>query len=250
MLIRTALSAYITSFAIVIYYALLLTIEPDYTPGFDTFMQWTSFISLYVFPIVLIYGSFVSISLDFALKRWVRGRLLAHLLSVAGHVVFGFLFGLLFRSIGFMLLCGASALLFWLTNRLLDYGFGGRRKKAAIVVTLFVPLLVIVMMGLFWRTDIPPLAPFTEEAAVQFATSGEGTEIDLFPKAAGASTTEINGYTVTRETSVKSTAKERYDVSFREKWSNNSEEGNRWYIYSVGRDGMALKESGGAPPPY
>lgn len=255
MLLRKALSAYVTSFAMVIYYSLLLTgaDHPDMFPRFDELMQWISFISLYVFPIVLIYGSLVSMVMEFVTRRWVHGRAMRMLASCAGHIAFGAMFALPFGSTGFILSCAAGALLFFGADRLLETVFTRGWRKLAVASAIAAPIVVIIGLGLFSGLGDGPgdRAPFTEADAVAFATDGQGTVTDVFPKQAGSAQTELGGYTVTRETSVVATGREEYEVTFREQWSKDGEdEGGRWFTYAVSREGMTSKDSGGDTPPY
>ncbi|MCR2805177.1 hypothetical protein [Paenibacillus soyae] len=256
MLLRKALSAYLTSFAIVIYYSLLLTgaDHPDMFPRFGELMQWISFISLYVFPIVLLYGSLVSMAMDFVTRRWVRNGSTARMLaSCAGHMLFGALFALPFGSTGFILSCAAGALLFFGADRLLETVFARGWRKPAITIAIAVPIAAIAGLGFFSSLGDGPgeQAPFTEADAVAFATDGQGTVTDVFPKQAGSAQTVLSGYTVTRETSVVTTGREKYEVTFREQWNKDGQdEGSRWFTYVVTRRGMASKGSGGDAPPY
>ncbi|MEK3885137.1 hypothetical protein [Paenibacillus sp. PL2-23] len=254
MLLRKALSAYITSFAIVIYYSLLLTgaAHSELLPRFDELMQWISFISLYVFPIVLIYGSLVSFMMEWLTRR-VKGSVARSVLSGVGHVLSGVLFALPFGSSGFTLSCAAGALLFFGWDKLLQAQFARGGRRPAMLITLALPVMVIIGLGLFSNMgDGPPQqAPFTAEDAVAFATSGKGTVTDMFPKQAGSSQTEVNGFTITKETTVVRTGTEEYEVTFRERWSKEgSEEGSRWFTYVVTRQGMTSKDAGGDSPPY
>lgn len=252
MLLRKAIAAYLTSFTFVIYYSLLLTgiDEPNVFPRFDQLMQWISFISLYVFPIVLIYGSFVSMAAEYAVGRWVKGRAAGIAVSCGVHIAFGALFALPFRTSEFTLLCALGALLFYGVDRLMCYCIERGWKKKAVPVSLALPIAAIAALGAISGYSEPEQPPFNEEAAVRFATSGSVTVIDVFPKKVGATHTELNGYKVTRETSVSKLGHEEYEIAFREQWSNGTEQGERWFTYTVSRGGMTSKDSGGDTPPY
>lgn len=149
MLLRRALSAYITAFAVVIYYSLLFSSD-DPIGGMSRFgemMQWMSFISLFVFPIVLIYGSFVSFLMEFAAGKLADGAAARMIVSCAGHLVFGALFALPFGSMPFTLSCAASALLFFGMDRLTAYLLARGWRKRIILVVMLLPILAIAAIG-------------------------------------------------------------------------------------------------------
>lgn len=255
MLVRKAIASYMTSFAVVIYMSLVLTgVEMHATfPRFDQFMTWTTFISLYVFPIVLIYGSLVSIVMEVVTNRYVHSRIAEIALPVAGHLLFGSLISIPFRSASFTWLCLLAALLYWLADRLLAWCIERGWKRNGILLSLALPLAIIAVIGLLSLSNekTPEQQPFTKEAAVRVATSGtSGTELELFPKQIGSTRLELNGYKVTRETSVARTGDEQYDVTFREHWSKDDEEGSRSMTYEVTRGSMTLKSNEGNLPPY
>ncbi|REK71767.1 hypothetical protein [Paenibacillus paeoniae] len=255
MLIRKAIASYLTSFAVVIYMSLVLTgVEAHATfPRFDQFMTWTTFISLYVFPIVLIYGSLISMAMEVVTNRRVHSRTLEIVLPIAGHLLFGTLLSIPFRSASFTWLCLSAAFLYWLTDRLFAWSDERGWRRKGILLALALPLVFIAIIGLLslWNDKTPVQQPFTKEAAVRTATSGtSGTELDVFPKQIGATQLELNGYKVTRETSVARIGDEQYEVTFREQWSKDDEEESRSMIYSVTRGGITLKNSEGSVPPY
>ncbi|MFF2890286.1 hypothetical protein [Paenibacillus sp. NPDC057967] len=255
MLIRKVMASYLTSFAVVIYMSLVLTgVEAQATfPRFDQFMTWTTFISLYVFPIVLIYGSLVSIALEFVTNRRVHSRIMEIALPIAGHLIFGALLSIPFRSASFTWLCLAAALVYWLADFLFAWISERGWRKNGILISLALPLVIIAGVGLLSLTNekTPEQQPFTKEAAVRAATSGtSGTELEIFPKQVGATQLELDGYKVTRETSVARVGHEQFEVTFREQWSKENEEGSRAMIYTVTRGSMTLKTNEGSLPPY
>ncbi|RJX37351.1 hypothetical protein D3P09_23660 [Paenibacillus pinisoli] len=255
MLIRKAVASYLTSFAVVIYMSLILTgVEANATfPRFDQFMTWTTFISLYVFPIVFIFGSLVSMALEFVVNRRVHSRTLELALPIAGHLLFGALFSIPFRSASFTWLCLAAAVFYWLADFLFSRIAEKGWRKNGILFSIAMPLVFIAGVGLLSLTNdkTPEQQPFTKEAAVRTATSGtSGTELEVFPKQVGSTQLELNGYKVTRETAVTRTGDEQYEVIFREHWTKDEEEGTRSMTYSVSRSGMTLKTNEGSLPPY
>ncbi|RJE86071.1 hypothetical protein D3P07_18475 [Paenibacillus sp. 1011MAR3C5] len=255
MLIRKAIATYLTSSAVVIYMSLILTgVETHASfPRFDQFMTWTTFISLYVFPIILIYGSLVSMALEFVINRRVHSRTLEIVLPIAGHLLFGALISIPFRSTSFTWLCLSAAFLYWLTDRLFVWMTEKGWRKNGILLSIALPLVIIAGVGLLSLANdkTPKQQPFTKEAAVRAATSGtSGTELELFPKQVGATQLELDGYKVTRETSVARVGDEQFEVTFREHWRKDDEEGSRSMIYTVTRGSMTLKTNEGSVPPY
>ncbi|MFD0590429.1 hypothetical protein ACFQZE_20785 [Paenibacillus sp. GCM10027627] len=252
MLLRKSIAGYLASFATVIYYVLHFTLfdGQSLSTTFEDLFQSLSFLSLYVFPVVFVYGSLVSIGVELAAKRWVSNRTLNWLLMAAGHMIFGMLFALPFRIWGFVLLCGASALVYFLIDRLLVSLLKLKLRNAVVTGAFLLPIAVITVSGLFWQSNAAPLPAFDQAAAVKFATSSKDTVIDSFPKHVGMETADIQGYWVTKETAVQPVGEEKYEVTFTEEWSKENESGERWYTYIVDRHSMLSKDSGGITPPY
>ena len=94
------------------------------------------------------------------------------------------------------------------------------------------------------------MPPFTQEDAVETATSGEGTVIDHFPKEIGEWQGMIDGYQVTRETNAKKIGKEVYIVTFKEDWNRGTEKGSSTISYQVDRHGLTATTGDGNLPPY
>lgn len=149
MLLRKALSAYVASFAIVLFYSFYFSSD-DLSGGLTRFgeiMQWMSLITLFAFPVVLIYGSLVSIATEMVTGRLFHKEALRVIVSCVSHLAFGALFGLLFGIPIFMLTCAAAALIFFVMDQLMGYLLARGRRKRMVVVTLALPLLVIAAIG-------------------------------------------------------------------------------------------------------
>lgn len=149
MLLRRALRAYVTAFAVVIYYSLLFSSDNPIggMSRFGEMMQWMSFISLFVFPIILIYGSLVSFLMEFVADRLLSRGAVRVIITGIGHIAFGALFALPFGSMHFTLSCAASALLFFGMDQLTAYLLARGWRKRTIIATLALPILVITAIG-------------------------------------------------------------------------------------------------------
>ncbi|RIX51170.1 hypothetical protein D3P08_16955 [Paenibacillus nanensis] len=150
MLLRKALSAYIASFAIVLFYSFYFSSD-NLSGGLTRFgeiMQWMSLITLFAFPVVLIYGSLVSIVTEMVTGRLLHNEAWRVIVSCVCHLALGALFGLLFGIPLFILTCAAAALIYFLMDRLIGHLLArGWRKGTTIAVTLASPLLVIAAIG-------------------------------------------------------------------------------------------------------
>jgi hypothetical protein len=83
---------------------------------------------------------------------------------------------------------------------------------------------------------------------VHFATSGKGTIMDNYPKEAGKLSLVTNGYDIERETAVKQIKKDKYEVSFIERWTKDGKTGQRTSNYTVNREssgGISMGAHGG-----
>ncbi|MDQ6418763.1 hypothetical protein RB620_04850 [Paenibacillus sp. LHD-117] len=88
MLIRKAISTFVAAGANAIFFALAM-----YEGLSGQFLSTLGVVSFVAFPVVLIYGSLVSLVLEFATVRWVPNRVAGSILSGLGHAGFGALFG-------------------------------------------------------------------------------------------------------------------------------------------------------------
>ncbi|WP_156187392.1 hypothetical protein [Peribacillus loiseleuriae] len=95
-----------------------------------------------------------------------------------------------------------------------------------------------------------PLPPFTMEDAVEFATNDNGTVTDVFPKNIDKWEGQIDGYRVERETATKETGKEKYFITFTERWNTGKVKGFSSFSYEVERGSLTASGSEGNEPPY
>ncbi|MFS0725238.1 hypothetical protein [Paenibacillus sp. 1P07SE] len=183
-----------------------------------------------------------------------RERLTRDTLYVAIHGLFGIFPGLVFKFPAFVL-CGVfAASLYALadrwTQRRLARGQGIKR-------IWLLPVLVCTATLVYLDAttpEPPPLPPFTKAAAVAFATAGEGTEIDRFPKQEGVWRGEIDGYSVVRRTRAEESPGKHlnkvYLVTFSESWQKGSERGSYTLTYLVQRGSLTFHRQEGDTPPY
>jgi hypothetical protein len=201
----------------------------------EQFIGMFLFMSFYIGIIVLIYGNLVSIGVEFLQRKWFQQYDWVYVLIVSA---FGFIVGIY----GFL-----SALLYavldkWLNKRMIN-GQGIKRF-------LVVPITSILVLWSYFHFTSPQMPPFTKEEAVEFATSGEGTPIELFPKKVGKWNGIIDGYAVERETTVRKIGEEVYMVTFSEKWGNETETGAWTLSYEVERGRLMAHGETGKTPPY
>ncbi|OCA92602.1 hypothetical protein [Pseudobacillus wudalianchiensis] len=243
-LITTFVATLITSIFITFFTLKDSDSEITYNLG-NEFLGWSSVFIMYVGGIILIYGSIVSIGIEYLQRKWFKKH---DWLYVLLHGIFGLANGLLFQYWILALHGMLAALLYACVDRWL-YKRASKNKKS-IKMFFLAPLLIYgVCWGYFYLIS-PPLPPFTKEDAIQSATEGEGTITDGFPKKEGKWAGIINGYQVEKETSVKETKKERYLVTLKEKWSKGNKKGDWTFSYQVDRSTLSLYKEEGEMPPY
>ncbi|WP_156043115.1 hypothetical protein [Paenibacillus sp. UNC451MF] len=249
MLLRKLASAYMVS-ALVIIFFLLSSIHVT-SPGSTLFDFYAAVLifSLYVVPIVFIYGAGVSALVEVVLGKLRMNVTMKLLLQVVLHAVFGSVLGIIVDSKLFCLYGTIAAVLFLLFDNLLCK-LEGRIQAKGWLIWIASPLVILVCLQIYNQSITPPLPPFTEKDAVEFATSGKGTVIDYFPKQVGTRVMTIDGYRVERETRVAKTNKEEYEVTFIEKWEKDGVTGQHSYNYSVSRGSMTANGGGGDRIPY
>ncbi|MFE5318120.1 hypothetical protein ACFQ88_05355 [Paenibacillus sp. NPDC056579] len=251
MLVRKLVVAYFTSWAIVLWVSF-----PNIVLGgaswnaAGNYMSWVFMIALYAVPTIFLYGSLVSSLLEAAAARLKVKGPGEVLVSGLLHVAFGFCCGFVLQSSLFSIMGGVAAILFFCCDRIIVRAIPSLKIKARLISFTVPVLLFVLIAGAIYATS-PPKPPFTAKDAVQFATSGNGTTIDRFPKEEGQVKLKIGGYDVERETKVEETArKETYNVVFTERWHKGEENGQYQMIYEVSRGSMGAKGGNGAEPPY
>ena len=217
--------------------------EPSYQLGVN-FLGWTFLYAMYVGAVVLVYGNLVSGAIEYAQKR---GFIKNNGLYVLYHGLFGLLFGFLFQVPGLAVAGMAVAILY----AFIDRWMCARENDSLSIKLLF--LSPLVAGGLLWgyfQMQSEPMPPFTVEDAIEFAADGEDSVIEDFPKKPGIWQGIIGGYHVERETSAQEIGKEKYIITFTERWDKELEKGSWIWTYEVERDSISAKSGKGMAPPY
>lgn len=208
------------------------------------FVGWTFVIFLYAGAIILVYGNIISIGVELLQRKYLSHRkwIYVTILGLFGALAGIFLNEMLFAIVGF-----CSAVFYSLIDLyLMKYS----HKTKALFILILSPLFILFGLWLCLQIMSPSLPPFTKEAAVTFATSGEGTHTSKFPKEIGIWTGTIGDYAVKRETSVTSNGNEKYIVIFKEEWRKGYVSGSSLTSYLVDRNSMTLYNLEGDSPPY
>lgn len=193
----------------------------------EAFLAAAMLYGMYGGVIILVYGSSVSGVIEFVMNRWFRINTLIYILL---HGVFGLI---MLASPILALLGVASACLYALIDRWIHHRI--TKDKPTLMLTL-TPIALFMMTWSILSFITPDRPPFTAEDAIEFATSGEGTVIDKFPKEEGI----IIVGNATRETSVEEIGDEVYIVTFTETWKHE-DAGGPWSIsYKVDRGSSTL----------
>jgi hypothetical protein len=141
----------------------------------------------------------------------------------------------------------AAAMLYacidWWVERRID-----RERSTKIV--LIIPLILLLLSWSILEAISPSPPPFTKEDAIEFATSGEGTDIDLFPDKAGTWKGTFEGYYIERKTRAEKLNKGLYLVTFEENWTKGKQKGHYVTSYKVDRSSVSGYGENGTTPPY
>lgn len=240
-LITTFVIVILSSFVLSLYF--LIESKTSYNAG-NFLLQGTLFYGVYIGAIVFVYGNFVSLAIEYVQKRWYKFNNWIYILI---HGLFGLANGLVFQTIEFAIAGMTVAVVYamtdrWLLSRIL--------RQKSLKLFLAIPILIIVFSWGVLQITSPTMPHFTKEDAVKFATNGEGTIIDFFPKEIGEKSEIIKGYEVIRETQVEEADKEVYFVTFIERWSSGEESG-KWHMsYKVKRGQLTAYDQRGRIPPY
>ncbi|MCU6707287.1 hypothetical protein M6D81_01080 [Paenibacillus sp. J5C_2022] len=216
----------------------------------DNYLSSMLVIAIFTVPAVFIYGIFASIVIEHLIGRTKLQGPVEWLVSGTLHVIMGILFGLFLQGTLFSIFGAFAALIFFVMDKSVQSLFPRlrqRNKAAALAAPL---ILLLVFVGIVQLTA-PPLPPFTTDDAVAFATQGDGSVTDLFPKEVGISKLTHQGYAIERETKVETgSGKETYYIYFIERWRKGEEAGAHSMKYKVTRGSMGAEGSEGADPPY
>ncbi|WP_066387185.1 hypothetical protein [Neobacillus mesonae] len=215
------------------------TAEIVYNKG-EHFVGWFFIFFMYIGAIILIYGNLVSIGIEYIQRRYFQQNDLLYIVIVG---LFGLANGVFFQERTLAIYGMLAAVLYGVIDKWLS-----RKKRRGVIVLLPIALLLLIW-GYFHLTS-PPMPPFTKEDAVAFATSGEGTVINEFPKKIGKWEENINGYLITKETTAKEIENEIYIVTFSESWKKGTEKGKWQLAYKVERGSLSGIGGKGSLPPY
>jgi hypothetical protein len=217
--------------------------ELSYHTGNDM-VGWFLVYLFYVGAVIAVYGNFVSVILDAIRKKWLPNM---RWLFVFFHGILGLINGLFFQDTHLAYYGMAAAMLYacidWWVERRID------RKKSTKVL-LIIPLILSLLSWSILEALSPSLPPFTKEDAIEFATSGEGTDIDLFPAKVGTWKGAFGGYQIERKTRAKKLNKEFYLVTFEENWTKGKQKGRYVMSYKVDRSSVSGDGGSGTTPPY
>lgn len=217
--------------------------ETVYHQG-NQFAGWFIVYAMYIGSIILIYGNIVSIVVEHLQRKWFRKH---DFLYVSILCFFGLANGLFFQDTMASLYGMLAAFIYaildkWLYKRSL--------VKKGVKPFFIITIAPLVICWSYLELISPPMPPFTEEAAVNYATSGEGSVTDEFPDHIGQWEGTIGHYQVVRETSAEEIGKESYIVTFNEYWKKGSESGTWTLSYKVDRQSLTLYSSQGNIPSY
>ena len=148
MLLRKALSSYLSCWAVILYFWQLFAISP----GGSTYvvrelLSWLTLISLYAVPVVFVYGTLVSLTLDFLLSKLALSRWFKLLLSAALHMLMGAVFGLFFQLVPLAIAGSLTALLYWGTDLLLKNTNWTRHRNKWLAVFLLLPVAAGIVLS-------------------------------------------------------------------------------------------------------
>ncbi|WP_102349220.1 hypothetical protein [Bacillus sp. Marseille-P3661] len=228
---------------VLVFFSIIDGFELPYNKG-NQFIGWFFIYLMYIGVIILIYGNLVSTLIEYMQRKWFRQYDWLYVFILG---VFGLANGLLFPSVTFALLGMVAAILYAIIDKWLY-----RRHLSSKNIKMFflIPIACVVLCWGYFQLTSPPMPPFTKEDAVHFATSGQGTVIEHFPKEIGIWEGTIEGYEVKRETNVKEIEDEIYIVSFTENWKKGTERGTWELSYKIERGSLTANGEKGSIPPY
>lgn len=194
-LITTIVTTIITSIMMAFGIVKGTNLEIGYYQG-NEFIGWFFIYFVYIGVIILIYGNLVSVGIEYVQRKWFKQHVWLYILL---HTIFGLVNGVFFQERSLAFYGMLAALLYACIDRWLFK----RELNSKIVKMVFViPIISLFLCWGFLQLFSPSLPPFTKEDAVEFATDGEGTIEDSFPKKIGKWQGTIDGFQVERETDV------------------------------------------------
>jgi hypothetical protein len=241
-LTTTCVAATIFS-VLLVFFSIKDGFEFVYNQG-NQFIGWFFIYLMYIGAIILIYGNLVSIGIEYLQRKWFQQYDWLYVLILG---VFGSANGILFQE-GTLAFAGMLAAILY---AIIDKWLYKRNTKGKSVKMFFlIPIALLLFCWGYFQFTSPPMPPFTKEDAVNFATSGEGTVIEHFPKDIGKWEGTIQGYQVERETTAKEIGEEIYIVTFTENWEKGIEMGTWALSYKSERGSLTANGEQGNMPPY
>ncbi|MHA7967036.1 hypothetical protein ACX93W_23245 [Paenibacillus sp. CAU 1782] len=147
MVLRKVLSSYLACGAVILYFWYLFAISPGSSVYVvQELLSWLPLISLYAIPVVFVYGTLVSLTLDFVLARLTLSRWVQLLLSAALHMLMGAVFGLFFQLVPLAIAGSLTALLYWGTDLLLKQAEWTKHRKKWLTGILLLPIVAGVLL--------------------------------------------------------------------------------------------------------
>lgn len=241
-LLATFFSAFIMSMAWSTW-SIAVSDDVVYETGTE-FSGMTLVFFLYIGMFVLIYGNLMSLAIEALQRRWFEGGDWAYVLILGG---FGAAIGLLLPIPHFVFIGVLTAVLYGVIDKWLLKREG---QDKADKVFYIAPFLAFLLLWGYFQAASAALPPYSAAEAVEFATSGEGTAIDRFPKKAGTWEGQVEGYRVERTTSVESVDTGVYEVVFTESWKTGAAKDSWMISYIVDRGSSTLHREEGNLPPY
>lgn len=219
------------------------SLEIIYDQG-DYFIGWFLIFFMYMGIIILIYGNAVAVVIEYLQRKWFTQHDWLYVLILG---LFGLGNGILFQEKWFAIAGMLTALLY----AIIDKWFYKRQTESKSLKMFFLlPILTLLLVWGYFHVISPPTPPFTKEDAIAYATSGEGTVIEHFPKEIGIWEGTVAGYQVTRESSAEKIGDEIYLVTFTERWSQGTGEGFYTVSYKIDRQSLTARGEEGKLPPY
>lgn len=214
---------------------------PPYSRG-EEFIAWALILFFYSGFIILIYGTPVSLLLEFILRKKIPKY---NWLYILFHALFGGLF--FYQKLDLMFLGIVPALIYSIVDRwLYTKNLDGRH----ITFGFLSPIALAVVLWLFFSLISESRPPFTSEEAIALATFGEDTISSTFPKGKDKWSGNIEGFNVSRKTSAIKIGDDQYLVTFTETWEKGYLNGTYSVSYIVNRNSVSLHSEGGKSPPY
>ena len=241
-----------TTFVTTIIFSLLLASlnligreEITYNQG-DQFIGWFLIFFMYIGVIILIYGNLVSVGIEYLQQKWFKRHDWLYVIILG---FFGLANQIFFQELQMAIVGVLAAFLYAVIDK---WFFKRVAESKSIKMFFLIPITSLLIFWAYFHVISPAMPPFTKEDAIEFATSGEGTFIDHFPREIGQWEGKINGYQVTRESNAKEIGKEIYLVTFTERWlwSQNVGEGTYSISYKVEQGSLSAHSEEGNLPPY